>query len=149
MKCCAVLRPMDEADLDAVVTLEAQLSVTPWSRGNFSDSLATGHRAVVCLTDDALCGYGVVSQVLDEAELLILGVGRRWQRQGLATQLLDVLCQRAREAGARMMHLEVRASNLAAQGLYQGRGFVIAGRRKAYYAGPHGREDALLMSAPL
>jgi len=43
----------------------------------------------------------------------------------------------------------VRASNLGAQAFYRAAGFVEDGRRKDYYRGAAGREDALLMSREL
>jgi ribosomal-protein-alanine N-acetyltransferase len=43
---------------------------------------------------------------------------------------------------AETVQLEVRASNLAAQGLYESFGFTRAGIRARYYSNP--REDAIL-----
>jgi ribosomal-protein-alanine N-acetyltransferase len=43
------------------------------------------------------------------------------------------------------MLLEVGVTNAAAQALYGTAGFVTVGRRKNYYKGPNGTEDALLM----
>jgi ribosomal-protein-alanine N-acetyltransferase len=44
------------------------------------------------------------------------------------------------------MTLEVRAGNLAAQALYRGFGFEVAGRRPRYYTDDG--EDALVMTTP-
>jgi ribosomal-protein-alanine N-acetyltransferase len=46
-------------------------------------------------------------------------------------------------AGARQATLEVRRSNVAALGLYEGLGFACEGVRKDYYQTP--REDALVL----
>ncbi len=43
----ATLRPMQNADLEAVLALEVQCYSHPWSRGNFSDSLVSGYCARV------------------------------------------------------------------------------------------------------
>jgi ribosomal-protein-alanine N-acetyltransferase len=48
------------------------------------------------------------------------------------------------EAGARLVTLEVRASNRAAQQLYAKLGFIEVGLRRAYYQ--DNGEDALLMT---
>ena len=37
--------PMQVADLDEVLAIEAVSHIHPWTRGNFSDSLAAGHWA--------------------------------------------------------------------------------------------------------
>jgi ribosomal-protein-alanine N-acetyltransferase len=48
------------------------------------------------------------------------------------------------ELEARVMTLEVRASNQVAQNLYSKYGFVEMGRRRGYYL--DNREDAVIMS---
>ena len=45
--------------------------------------------------------------------------------------------------GARAATLEVRSSNVAARGLYEGLGFAVEGVRRDYYQ--HPREDALIL----
>ena len=37
--------PMQQADLDDVLKIESVSHVHPWTKGNFSDSLAAGHWA--------------------------------------------------------------------------------------------------------
>jgi ribosomal-protein-alanine N-acetyltransferase len=62
---------------------------------------------------------------------------------------MAAMLEHATELGIARCLLEVRASNLAAQGLYQSLGFMSDGRRKNYYPKGSGREDALLMSLTL
>ena len=52
-----------------------------------------------------------------------------------------------RARGVRMLGLEVRVSNTAAQGLYRTLGFRLVGLRRGYYKAPV--EDALLMALRL
>jgi ribosomal-protein-alanine N-acetyltransferase len=54
------------------------------------------------------------------------------------------MIDKAVEAGAREITLEVRASNHAAQALYRSMGFVVVGVRKHYYY--DNGEDAILMT---
>ena len=89
------------------------------------------------------------SQVLDDAELLDIGVAPACRRQGLGQRLLDAVMAAARAQGAQRLLLEVRAGNLAAQALYQRAGFRLSGRRKGYYPAAEGREDACLMDVGL
>jgi ribosomal-protein-alanine N-acetyltransferase len=56
--------------------------------------------------------------------------------------MLEFVLERSRRSGLESVSLEVRTSNTAAITLYEKFGFVVAGRRAAYY--PNG-EDALLM----
>lgn len=83
----------------------------------------------------------------DDAELMTIGVGAAYQRQGIATVLLDALIDRAREQGARRMLLEVRVDNEPALTLYRNAGFERIGLRKRYYQ--PGNIDAYTMALDL
>lgn len=144
------LRPMNAADLDAIVEIEAVSHLTPWTRGNFIGSLDAGHAASVMVEDGAVVAYAVVMPLPGEAELLNITVAPGARRSGLGRQLLERVLGAAHEQGAERMFLEVRASNLAARALYGRCGFVEVGLRKGYYAGiDNQREDAVLMAKEL
>ena len=140
---------MVEADLSWVLALEQQLQVSPWTEGNFADSLAAGHLCRIMKIGPVPVGYGVMGQVLDEAELLVLGMDPRHQRVGHGRQLLDHLFSLVRAQGARHCFLEVRSSNAAAIALYRKTGFEQVGLRRGYYVTAAGREDAIVMKARL
>ncbi|MBL8447674.1 MAG: ribosomal protein S18-alanine N-acetyltransferase [Zoogloeaceae bacterium] len=143
------IRPMQTTDLDWVVTEEQALHPSPWSTGNFEDSMLAGYSCWVASESSDRVAYGILMGVLDEAHLLNLTVAKARQRRGVGRAFLELLCGRARGAGARQMFLEVRVSNLAAQALYRARGFEAIGRRKGYYPGPGQREDAIVMRLAL
>jgi ribosomal-protein-alanine N-acetyltransferase len=71
------------------------------------------------------------------------------QRRGHGRALLAHLLDVARGHGARVLFLEVRPSNAAAQRLYAGFGFEQIGVRRGYYPAHGGREDALVFSIAL
>lgn len=141
--------PMNERDLDQVAALEAGLQVFPWSRGNFADSLSAGYSAWVCRIGGELIGFSVVMLVIDEAHLLNIGVGERFQGRGYGARLLRNVMQVARQAGASTLFLEVRPSNDRAVELYRHFGFRQIGLRKGYYPAAIGREDALIFDKEL
>jgi len=141
--------PMNERDLDAVVALEASLQVFPWSRGNFTDSLAVGHSVWVLRIGGDLVGFSVVMSVLDEAHLLNIGVCKRYQGQGYGARLLRHAMENARLNHASKLFLEVRPSNERAVELYRHFGFHQIGLRKGYYPATIGREDALIFDKEL
>ena len=147
MSAITVLTAEHAAELAA---LAAQVADYPWRAAQFVDSCAAGHQ-LLGLRDGAgaLLGFAVWSQVLDEAELLDIGVAPACRRQGLGQRLLDAVMAAARTQGAQRLLLEVRAGNLAAQALYQRAGFQLSGRRKGYYPAVGGREDGLVMSLAL
>jgi ribosomal-protein-alanine N-acetyltransferase len=138
--------PMVADDLDEVYALELSVFPHPWSRGNFSDSLASGYQAWVLREHGELAGYFLLMAGVGEAHLLNVSVAASRQGQGLGRYLLDKIAACARGLGAESVLLEVRPSNLRALGIYQRYGFAEIGRRKAYYPAHNGqREDAIVM----
>lgn len=142
-------QPMTVDDLATVSALEASLQAFPWSLENFADSLAQGHVAEVCRLGTELIGFSVVMAVLDEAHLLVIGVARGHQGQGLGFWLLERAIDRARRDGATRMLLEVRAANEPAIAFYRHCGFSQIGLRRGYYPAIIGREDALVFDKDL
>jgi len=140
---------MNNHDLDGVLALEASVEAFPWTRGNFLDSMAAGHRVKVCRIGGDLVGFSVVMNVLDEAHLLNVAVAPGHQRKGYGAFLMLDLMATAVSDGAAVMFLEVRASNQRALALYRHLGFVQVGQRRDYYPAQSGREDALVLQRKL
>ena len=146
----AHLEPMTPERLPAVLAVEQSVYRPPWTRGNFTDTLAAGHQALCLLGGDELIGYFVAMRGFEEVHLLNITVAPAHQRQGWALVLLDALVLWSRAQGAQWLWLEVRASNTRAQQIYLKRGFARVGLRKAYYPAGHGlREDAVVMNLRL
>jgi ribosomal-protein-alanine N-acetyltransferase len=142
-------RPMQMADLDAIMAIEPTIYPYPWSRGNFSDSLDAGYSGWVYEEDGRIIGYAVLMLVLDEAHLLNISIARSHQGRGLGRALLEYMMQIARGHGAANIFLEVRPSNQAAIHLYESTGFNEMAIRRGYYPAANGREDAVLMGMAL
>ncbi|TVV74240.1 GNAT family N-acetyltransferase [Sphingomonas solaris] len=94
-------------------------------------------------------GFALARIVLDEAELLLIGVRPAFRRHGIGSALLDRVKQEAQARGGARLHLEVRDGNPALH-LYHQRGFARTGCRPGYYRGADGRSfDALSLSTGL
>ena len=78
--------------------------------------------------------------VCGEAEITNIAVAGSHRRRGIGGMLLEAIIG----TGAERVLLDVRASNMAARGLYEKYGFRVDGIRRGFYAKP--REDAVLMS---
>jgi ribosomal-protein-alanine N-acetyltransferase len=137
--------PMQPEHLDWVGECEAELHAFPWTRGNFVDSMAAGHGSWLMKEGTQNIGYAIVLGVLDEAHLLNISIARAAQGRGHGRRLLDWLHDQARSQGATQFFLEVRPSNETALTLYRSMGFEQIGRRRGYYPGVDGREDAIVM----
>ncbi|HEY0334697.1 MAG TPA: ribosomal protein S18-alanine N-acetyltransferase [Stenotrophomonas sp.] len=145
----AVLRPMREEDLDAVMDMERRAYPFPWTRGIFRDCLHAGYPGRVMEQGGMLIGYGILSLAADEAHVLNVCVDPDCQSRGHGRSLLRALVRLACDRGARRIFLEVRPSNTSAIALYHSEGFNEIGRRPRYYPAQQGREDALVMAMEL
>jgi len=145
------MRVLTVGMLDAVLAIEVQAYVFPWTRGNFIDSLAAGYLGRALVADDGeVIGYFMAMPGFEEMHLLNVTVAARHEGQGHARRLLAELYALSAGFAATALWLEVRESNARARALYLREGFVEAGRRRDYYPAPQGRrEDAILMNRSL
>lgn len=130
----ADLAPMDPATGELLAALHASVFVDSWPATAFHALLQIpGTLALVALDDGRPAGFVVARSVLDEAEIITIGVLPDHQRQGHARRLMDRVRVRMAAAGVKSLFLEVSAGNAAARALYERLGFTSVGRRKGYY----------------
>ena len=154
---CASMRAMTTADLPEVLRIERQSYQLPWTEQIFRDCLKVGYHMLVLEDQGALSGFVIFSSAAGESHILNLCIEPAGRRQGFAEALLTQAIATVIVAGASVMFLEVRVSNLAAIQLYEKMGFVEAGRRTNYYKvrastsnnAVHDREDAVVMARDL
>lgn len=122
-------------------------------RGWRTDDLLVfaGQPGAVIIADGALAaGMALLRVVVDEAELLEIGVVPRERGRGLGRVLLGSAEHAAKGLGALRMHLEVASDNAPARALYARAGYAPVGLRRGYYRRPGGaRVDALLLARAL
>lgn len=145
----AALRPMQEADVDAVYAIELRAYPFPWTAGIFRDCLRADYPSWVLVEDGRIIGYFLMSLAADEAHVLNVCVAPECQGRGLGRRLLRAIMQLARGRGAHRVFLEVRPTNKTAIALYDSEGFNEIGRRPRYYPAANGREDAIVMAIEL
>ncbi len=153
--------PMQIADLDAVLEIESISHLHPWTRGNFSDSLAAGHWAYCIrpqidqvikgsyLDPAILWAYCILFPAVDELHLLNITVSPKLRKLGIGSRMMAAIEGITAQQNIPRIILEVRPSNIAAVTLYQKLGYEQIGIRKNYYpADPQLglREDALVMA---
>ncbi|NMM94325.1 ribosomal protein S18-alanine N-acetyltransferase [Bifidobacterium oedipodis] len=139
-----------EKAVQAIVAMESELfGRGAWSENMVREELDAPARTYVFDRDGngIIRGYAGYWYDGEDAELMTIGVGAAWQRQGIAAALLNRLVESAREQGAQRMLLEVRVDNEPALHLYRKFGFVRLGLRKRYYQ-PEGI-DAYTMALDL
>ena len=89
-------------------------------------------------------GYASMWLMVDEAHLTSIAVRETHRRQGIGELLLIFIIDLSVQINAQVVTLEVRASNLVAQALYEKYGFVKVGVRRGYYS--EDGEDAIIMT---
>ena len=145
-----LIEPMRRADLSEVMAIEVVSFSLPWTEEMFANELGAGTLAGVLVARVAaagslpsVVGYICFWLVSDELHINNLAVHPRWRKRGIARELLRAALQQGRRGGAHAAFLEVRASNVAAQGLYRQFDFEPVGVRRRYYT--HPIEDAVIM----
>ena len=143
-----VVGPMRMADVAAVLEIERLSFSSPWPAFAFEQELTANRLAHyrVARLGDRVVAFGGIWLMVDEAHITTFGVHPDYRRRGIGRRLLLQLAEVALELGSARMTLEVRVSNEPAQRLYRSFGFVVAGRRVAYYSDDG--EDALVMTTP-
>lgn len=139
-----IIRKMTKDDLEAAAEIEAACFRQCWSKPMLEESFASAWNLFLGAEESGrLMGYGIVSVIAGEGEVLRIAVLKGYRRRGIGRELLEVMAEAARQKGAQGLTLEVRESNLTARNLYLCAGFQEEGRRKAYYREP--KEDAIIM----
>ncbi|MAC48175.1 MAG: ribosomal-protein-alanine N-acetyltransferase [Oceanospirillum sp.] len=144
------IREVGILELDAVMNIEREAHLTPWTRLMFELGLQRNDTLLGVYIEQRLCGYAMLQKIADEWHLHNIAVNPALQGQGIGHFLLQEIKLQAQQQGLSIILLEVRESNGAARHLYQQQGFVEDGVRPKYYSVPGGdREDAVMMSCPI
>jgi ribosomal-protein-alanine N-acetyltransferase len=153
-----VVAPLAARHLDQVMDLERLCFPRPWPRRVFEAmAIHPNSIALVAQTLPAQKVIGAICLMLEDergdspddsrVQVQTLAVLPDYRRRGVAAHLLQTALREAHRRGARSAVLEVRPSNLAAQGLYRSAGFEKWGRKPGYYVLPP--EDALVLGCDL
>jgi [ribosomal protein S18]-alanine N-acetyltransferase len=136
-----VIRPATNADAAALAALHAQAFPPAEAWGVDALALMLGMPGAFGFWQPE-GGLVLARAVVDEAEILTLGVVPAARRAGLGGTLLQAAMAQAAALGARTMFLEVAAANAAARALYAAHGFTEVGLRRRYYGNG---DDALML----
>jgi len=128
------IRPMQRADIARIHEIECACFLSPWSKSSLMGELRNdAAHYLVMEIDDKIEAYAGMWVLFDESHLTNVAVMESFRNQGCAKRLMDAMMERALLFGAKLMTLEVRENNTAAQHLYAQLGFVQQGYRPRYY----------------
>lgn len=138
------LRPGDARDAGAVEAVMAA-AFDPqwgeaWTRAQLLGVMALpGIHLLLAEMGDEAAGFALVRSVMDEAELLLLGVAPEHRRSRIGSALIEQVVRDCAAAGVVTLHLEVRSNNPAIL-FYTRHDFTKCGERRNYYRGADGRQ---------
>jgi [ribosomal protein S18]-alanine N-acetyltransferase len=140
-----VIADMTLDDIDAVQEVERASFPVPWPANAFRHELTQNRNAyyIVAKEGDHIVGYSGLWLSLDEAHITTFAVLPDYRRRKIGERMLVALFDKAQKLGGEWLTLEVRASNMPAQRLYEKYGFRPAGVRRRYYS--DNNEDAIIM----
>ncbi len=133
-------------DLPQVVAMETRSFADPWSPEALEQELVPDRLRLPLVAEAAgkVVGYLMAWIIVDQLHVLNIAADPDFRHRGVGTALLWAAAGQAEERGLTEITLEVRESNHEARGFYLGHGFVVAGRRRGYYA--DNGEDAIIMT---
>jgi ribosomal-protein-alanine N-acetyltransferase len=133
-------------DLDEILAIERASFPHPWSPEMFDEELNNRLCHILVAREKAGARSRWPDRLLwlflAEMHLLNIAVNPASRRRGIGAALLARALDFARERGVKMVFLEVRRGNNAAQSLYRRFGFREMGARPRYY---EDGEDAIVM----
>jgi ribosomal-protein-alanine N-acetyltransferase len=161
------VEPMTLADVSQVMEIESVAFSSPWSARAYRYEITQNEHSLMLVVREipstatllqkalwraglaqpkAVLGYAGAWFLVDEIHVATIAVDPRWRGRGLGELLLLSLLERGIKRTARRATLEVRVSNLVAQGLYHRYGFQIISTNRRYYS--DNNEDAYIMATP-
>lgn len=140
--------PRDAGDIAA---LHAASFRRGWGEAEVESLLAERNvLAHVARSGRKVAGFIMSRIAADEAEILSVAVGARWQGRGIARELLVTHMRRLAGLGTRTIFLEVDENNTPAIRLYTRAGFREVSRRANYYPAANGAAaNALILRRDL
>lgn len=135
---------VDEVEINDLLLIDQSSfsSHDAWNQATFERFLNNPYvQLLAAKVDDQVAGYMIVFKMIDTMEILSLAVLPKYQRQKIASQLIEQMVKINHKY--KKIFLEVRVSNQPAIETYQKNNFKIIYQRVDYYSQP--TENALIM----
>ena len=133
-----IVGPIRKIDMDAVAKIYGASFDEPRPKPVVENLYATpavwGLLASIKAPDGNFpAGFILARTVIDEADIMSVGVHPQHRRKGVGRILVDAVIHSINPSQGGVVVLEVAEDNPAAQKLYASAGFNVVGRRPGYY----------------
>ncbi len=130
------IREMQEKDLERVMEIENLCFKEPYKEESVLYELNENKYCksyVICL-GNLVCGFAFVYFLFEEASLVQIATHPDYQKQGLATRLIEEILDDCYAERVDTLTLEVRENNAIAHDFYKKHGFKDVLLKQHYYA---------------
>lgn len=140
-----VVRPTESSDLESLASVHELCFSRPWSLddflGYFRGDLT--HLWTAQRVGGSICGFNILRQFPDDAEILSIGVHPDFRGLGIGERLMRCAINHLLSDGVPTLFLEVSKNNDSALSLYRGLGFSVIDERRGYYSGVDGTDSSV------
>ena len=141
-----IIKPINKFDYNKILVIEQNLFENPMTQTELNNFLSQSAFKMWKIEKDRVLGYLSFYQVIDEIEIIRIGIIKYYQRRSYGSLLIDEI----KKLNVKKIYLEVSVQNKKAINFYLKNGFQKIGIRKGYYANNKSyRIDALRLCVKL
>lgn len=130
-------------EINDILNIESEQNISILTQKIILDEFKSNtSKYYVVKYNSEIIGYINISILVDNVDINSIVVKKDYQRNGIATYMLENIFNKCKDLNINKILLEVRKSNIIAQNLYQKLGFKKIYTRKKYY--PDNLEDAYI-----
>ena len=134
------IKPIKKRDYNKILVIEQNLFKNPMTQIELNNFFSQSAFRIWKIEQDRVLGYMSFYQVIDEIEIIRIGIIKSFQRSSYGSLLIDEV----KKLDVKKIFLEVSVQNKEAINFYLKNGFQKIGVRKRYYTGKNNiRVDAL------
>ena len=140
------IKSIKKSDYNKILAIEQNLFKNPMTQIELNNFFSQSAFRIWKIEQDRVLGYMSFYQVIDEIEIIRIGIIKSYQRSGYGSLLIDQI----KKLDIKKIFLEVSVQNKEAINFYLKNGFQKIGIRKGYYANDKSsRIDALRLRVKL
>ena len=140
------IKPIKKSDYNKILVIEQNLFKNPMTQIELNNFFSQSAFRIWKIEKDRVFGYISFYHVIDEIEIIRIGIIKSFQRSSYGSLLIDEI----KKLDVKKIFLEVSVQNKKAINFYLKNGFQKIGIRKGYYANNKSeRIDALRLCVKL